>query len=129
MEMFIEICKSKIAHGFITEAELFYEGSITVDKSLLEAVDILPGEKVDVLNVNNGNRFTTYVIPGKAGSGTICLNGPAARLGLVGDQVIILSFALMEPEEAKKYKTKIIHLDENNKIKNNQFSVRVSDEK
>jgi len=116
--MFIEICKSKIAHGFITEAELFYEGSITIDEDLLKAVDILPGEKVDVLNINNGNRFTTYIIVGEAGSGRICLNGPAARLGLVGDQVIVLSYATMEPEEAKNYKAKTIYLDEKNKIKN-----------
>ena len=115
--MFIEICKSKIAHGFVTEAELFYEGSITIDEDLLKAVDILPGEKVDVLNINNGNRFTTYTIAGEAGSGKICLNGPAARLGLIGDQIIVLSYATMEPEEAKNYKTKIIHLDEKNKIK------------
>ena len=116
--MFVEICKSKIAHGFITEAELFYEGSITIDETLLKAVDILPGEKVDVLNINNGNRFTTYVIVGETGSGRICLNGPAARLGLVGDQVIVLSYAAMKPEEAKNYKAKTIYLDEKNKIKN-----------
>jgi aspartate 1-decarboxylase len=116
--MFIEICKSKIGHGYVTEAELFYEGSITIDETLLKAVDMLPGEKVDVLNINNGNRFTTYVIAGEAGSGKICLNGPAARLGLVGDQIIILSYAMMEPQEAKNYKAKIIHLDEKNKIKN-----------
>ena len=115
--MLIEFCKSKIAHGFVTEAELFYEGSITIDEGLLKAVDILPGERVEVLNINNGNRFSTYAIAGEAGSGKICLNGPAARLGLVGDQVIILSYALMEPQEAKSYKTKIIHLNENNKIK------------
>lgn len=115
--MFIEICKSKIAHGFITEAELFYEGSITIDEDLIKAVDILPGEKVDVLNLNNGNRFTTYVISGKAGSGRICLNGPAARLGLVGDQVIVLSFAMMEQDEARNYKAKVIHLDRQNKIR------------
>ena len=115
--MFIEICKSKIGHGFITEAELFYEGSITIDEDLLKAVDILPGEKVDVLNINNGNRFSTYVIVGESGSGKICLNGPAARMGLVGDQVIVLSYGLMDPEEARSYKAKIIHLDENNKIK------------
>ena len=115
--MFIEVYKSKIAHGHITEAELFYEGSITVDQDLMKAVDLIPGEKVDVLNINNGNRFTTYIIPGEAGSGRICLNGPAARLGLVGDQVIILSFAAMEPQEARNFKPKVIHLDENNKIK------------
>jgi len=114
--MFIHFCKSKIAHGKITEAELFYEGSITVDEDLLKAADILTGEKVEVLNINNGNRFETYAIAGKAGSGQICLNGPAARLGLVGDQVIILSYALMDQEEAKTHKMKIIYLDENNKI-------------
>ena len=70
--MLIEMCKSKIAHAFVTEAELFYEGSITIDEDLLKAVDILPGEKVDVLNINNGNRFTTYVIKGEAGSGKVC---------------------------------------------------------
>ena len=115
--MFIELCKSKIAHAFITEAELFYEGSITIDEDLLKAADILPGEKVDVLNINNGNRFTTYTIAGEAGSGRVCLNGPAARLGLVGDQVIVLSYAMMTPEEAENYKAKTIYLDENNKIK------------
>jgi len=115
--MLIEFCKSKIAHAVVTEAELLYEGSITVDEDLLKAVDILPGERVEVLNINNGNRFNTYTIAGKAGSGHICLNGPAARLGLVGDQIIILSYALMEPQEAKTFKMKIIHLDEYNKIK------------
>jgi len=115
--MFIHFCKSKIAYGRITDAELFYEGSITIDEDLLKTANILPGEKVEVLNINNGNRFETYTIIGKAGSGQICLNGPATRLGLVGDQIIILNYALMEPEKAKTYKTKIIHLDENNKIK------------
>jgi aspartate 1-decarboxylase len=115
--MLIELCKSKIAHARITEADLFYEGSITIDSHLLKAVNILPGEKVEVLNINNGNRFTTYAINGKAGSGEICLNGPAARLGLVGDKVIVLSYALMEPEEARSFQMKLIHLDENNRIK------------
>ena len=117
MTMLIEFCKSKIAHGTVTEAKLFYEGSITVDEDLLKAVEILPGERVEVLNMNNGNRFSTYAIVGKAGSGEICLNGPAARLGLVGDQVVILSYALMEPKEAKAAKIKIIYLDKENKIK------------
>ena len=94
-----------------------YEGSITIDETLLKAAGILPGERVEVLNVNNGNRFETYAIAGKAGSGQVCLNGPAARLGLVGDQIIILSYALMEPEEAKKSTTKIIYLDEKNRVK------------
>jgi len=115
--MLVKYLKSKIAHGFVTEAELFYEGSITIDEDLLKAVDILPGERVEVLNINNGNRFNTYTIAGEAGSGKMCLNGPAARLGLIGDQIIVLSYALMEPEEAKNHKAKIIHLDKNNKIK------------
>ena len=115
--MQIQFCKSKIANATITQAELFYEGSITIDQNLMDKVDLLAGERVEVLNVNNGNRFDTYVIVGKAGSGEICLNGPAARLGIVGDRIIILSYALMEPDEAKKAKTKIIYLDEKNKIK------------
>lgn len=115
--MFIQFCKSKIGHATVTEAELHYEGSITVDETLLKAVDIIAGEKVEVLNINNGVRFETYAIAGKAGKGDICLNGPAARLGLAGDKIIILSYALMEPKEARAAKTKIIHLDANNRIK------------
>ena len=115
--MLIEVCKSKIAYATITEAELLYEGSITIDSDLMKAVNILPGERVQVVNVNNGNRFDTYTISGEAGSGVFCLNGPAARLGLVGDQIMILSYAQMEPEEAKNNKIQIIHLDEHNKIK------------
>jgi aspartate 1-decarboxylase len=116
--MYIEFCKSKLAHGRITEAKLYYEGSITVDEDLLKAVDIIPGEKVEVLNMQNGVRFTTYAIAGKAGSGEICLNGPAARLGIVGDQVVILSYALMERDEAKKARIKIVYLNDSNRIKN-----------
>ena len=115
--MYIEVIKSKIAYGRITEAELFYEGSITIDKDLIQAVGIVPGEKVEVLNVNNGNRFTTYVIEGESGSGVLCLNGPAARLGLVGDQIIVLSYAMVTPEEAESLIPKIVHLDGDNKIK------------
>ena len=118
--MFIEFCKSKIAHGFITDASLHYEGSITIDSNLLKAVDIVPGEKVQILNVNNGNRFDTYAIAGKAGSGEICLNGPAARLGVVGDQIIILSYALIDKKEAASARTKIINLDEKNRIRKNK---------
>ena len=115
--MLINFCKSKIANVRVTQAELYYEGSITVDEALLKAVDILPGEKVEVLNVNNGSRIETYVIAGKPNSGQIRLNGPAARSGCVGDQLIILSYCLLDQAEAKKIKTKIIHLDDNNKIK------------
>lgn len=124
--MEIEFCKSKIAHGYVTEAELFYEGSITIDEDLIKAVDIIPSERVEVLNINNGNRFTTYVIPGKAGSGKICLNGPAARLGLVGDQVIILSYARATPEEARNTPTKIVFLDKNNKIESSAINSAVN---
>lgn len=115
--MLITFCKSKIAHGTITQAELYYEGSITVDEALLKAVDIIPGEKVEVLNINNGNRLETYVIAGQAGSGHICLNGPAARMGFVGDKIIILSYALLDKIEAKKAKTKIVYLDEKNRVR------------
>ena len=118
MKMFRTILKSKIHRAIITEANLYYEGSITIDAGLMKAADILEYEKVEVLNLNNGNRFETYTIAGKAGAGQICLNGPAARLGVVGDQVIILSYATATPKEAKTYKTKIIHLNDNNKIKN-----------
>ena len=114
--MLIQICKSKIAHARVTQAELQYEGSITIDQSLLDAVGIIAYEKVEVLNVNNGNRFETYAISGKRGSGKICLNGPAARLGQVGDEIIVLSYALAASHEAKEIKTKIVYLSEKNKI-------------
>ncbi len=116
--MLIQFYKSKIAHATVTESNLYYEGSITIAEDLINAVDILPGEKVEVLNINNGNRFDTYVIAGKAGSGHICLNGPAARQGLVGDRIIVLSYGILSQDEAKTFKPKIIHLDDNNKIKN-----------
>ena len=116
--MFLHFCKAKIAHARVTEAQLYYEGSITVDEKILKAVDIIPGEKVEILNVNNGARLETYVIAGGAGSGQICLNGPAARCGFVGDQLIILSYALMEESLARTFKTKVVYLDDHNKIKN-----------
>ena len=114
-KMFISICKSKIAHATVTEAQLYYEGSITIDQNILKIVDILPGEKVEVLNLNNGSRIETYVIAGKSGSGEICLNGPAARSGAIGDKLIILSYALVEQSKAKKMKTKVVYLDERNR--------------
>lgn len=115
--MFITFCRSKIAKAFVTEAELYYEGSITIDEAILNAAGILPGEKVEVLNVNNGSRIETYVIAGKADSGQICLNGPAARFGFVGDQLIILSYGLVEEKEARKLKTRVVYLQDNNKLK------------
>ena len=93
--MLIEVLKSKIGHATITQAELKYEGSITIDADILRAVDIIPGEKVHVLNENTGDRLETYVIAGNPASGVICLNGPAARYGFVGDRLIILSLSLI----------------------------------
>ncbi|HOW35695.1 MAG TPA: aspartate 1-decarboxylase [Candidatus Omnitrophota bacterium] len=116
--MLITICKSKITNATITQTELYYQGSITVDEKLLKAVNIIPGEKVEVLNINNGARIETYTIAGKAGSGQVCLNGPAARSGCVGDKLIILSYCLAEPKEASTYTMKVISLDDSNKIKN-----------
>ncbi len=115
--MLINICKSKIGHATITEAELYYEGSITIDEKILKAVGIFPSEKVEVLNLNNGSRIETYVIAGKAGSGQICLNGPAARSGLVGDKIIILSYGVVDESKAKNLKPKVVYLDDDNKIK------------
>ena len=115
--MFIEVLKSKIGHATITQAELKYEGSITIDSDILKAVSIIPGEKVHVLNESTGNRLETYVIAGNPASGVICLNGPAARLGFVGDRLIILSYGLLEVFEAKRLKPEIVYLDSRNKIK------------
>jgi aspartate 1-decarboxylase len=114
--MLVTICKSKIHRVTVTDADLNYEGSITIDKKLLDATDILPNEKVQVLNLNNGARFETYVLVAEANSGTICLNGPAARLGEVGDLLIIVSYCDLEFEEAKKYKPKVVYVDSKNKI-------------
>jgi aspartate 1-decarboxylase len=97
-------------------AELYYEGSITVDKDLLDTADILPHEKVQVVNVNTGSRLETYTLEGPAGSGMICLNGPAARLGAVGDEVIIIAYSQMSDEEAKKHKPKVVLVDKKNKV-------------
>ncbi|MCX5681944.1 MAG: aspartate 1-decarboxylase [Candidatus Omnitrophica bacterium] len=116
--MLITILKAKISNATVTQAELYYEGSISIDKKILEAVDIIPGEKVEVLNVNNGSRIETYAIEAKSGSGVVCLNGPAARSGCAGDKLIIVNYALVDKKDAEKYQAKIIHLDDQNKIKN-----------
>ncbi|MEO5928375.1 MAG: aspartate 1-decarboxylase [Candidatus Kapaibacterium sp.] len=108
--------KSKIHRAFITQAELNYEGSLTVDSDLLEAADLLPYEKVAVVNNNNGERFETYLIAGEPGSGIICLNGAAARKGAVGDQIIIISYTELSDEEARAYKPTVVHVDRNNRI-------------
>jgi aspartate 1-decarboxylase len=106
--MFIEVVKSKIHKATVTDANLHYVGSITIDENLMDAANIIENEKVQVVNVNNGERFETYVIKGDRGTGSICLNGPAARKALVGDIVLIISYASMDFEEAKKFKPTII---------------------
>lgn len=115
--MLREMFKSKIHRAKVTQAELYYEGSITIDKTLLKAANILIGEKVQVVNLNNGNRFETYVIEGESDSGTICLNGPAARLAQVGDEVIIIAYGLYTDEELKNYKPITVLVDNSNRIK------------
>lgn len=109
--MLIEMMKSKIHRVTVTEANLNYIGSITIDKRLLEAAEILPGQRVWIVNNNNGERFDTYVIEGEADSGVICLNGAAARKAQPGDIVIIMTYAQMTPEEAKEWKPKVIFPD------------------
>jgi aspartate 1-decarboxylase len=108
--------KSKIHRATITEANLHYEGSLTLDEQLMEAADMLPYEQVSVLNINNGERFETYVIPGERGSGVVCLNGAAARKGQVGDRVIILTYAEMTEEEARRHQPTVVLVDDRNVI-------------
>lgn len=114
--MLIEVLKSKIHRVKVTQAELNYVGSITIDKDLLDAANMIGYEKVTVLNVNNGERFETYIIEGERGSGVICLNGPAARKVQVGDIIIVVSYCQMEFEQAKTFTPWIIFPDENNKL-------------
>jgi aspartate 1-decarboxylase len=109
--------KSKLHQATVTEANLHYVGSITIDEDLMEAVDILPNEKVQIVNNNNGSRFETYVIAGERGSGVICLNGAAARLVHVGDTIIIIGYAMMNDDEVRIHYPKVAILDENNRIK------------
>lgn len=114
--MFIEVFKSKIHRVRVTEANLNYVGSITIDEDLLEAANIIVGEKVQVVNNNNGERFETYTIRGERGSGIICLNGAAARRVQVDDILIIIAYALMTPEEAKTFTPTTVFPDEHNRL-------------
>lgn len=114
--MNIEVLKSKIHRVKITQAELHYVGSITIDEALMEAANMIEGEKVQVVNINNGERLETYVIRGARNSGTVCLNGPAARKAQVGDVVIVISYASMDFEEAKKFKPTLIFPDPDNRL-------------
>jgi len=115
VHMLRSMCKSKIHRATITEANLHYEGSITVDEALLESADIVPYEMVQVLNINNGQRFETYAIPGPKGSGEICLNGAAARLGVVGDKVIIISTAMVDEPDVPSFAPKVVFVNDKNK--------------
>ena len=112
--------KSKIHRAIVTEADLNYEGSVTIDSDLMDAADILPHEQVQILNVNNGERFDTYALRGPRGSGVICLNGPAARLAHVGDTVIILTYAEMEREELLRHVPTVVFVDEKNRIRRSE---------
>lgn len=114
--MHIQLLKSKIHRVKITQAELHYVGSITIDEDLMDAANLIENEKVQIVNVNNGERLETYVIKGKRGSGQVCLNGPAARKAQVGDIVIIISYCSMEFQEAKRYHPVIIFPDEWNRL-------------
>jgi len=115
--MLREILKSKVYYAKVTQTELYYEGSITIDEDIVEEAGLIAGEKVEVLNLNNGSRLQTYVIKGKKGSGAICLNGPAARMGLVGDRIIILSYGILAEDETRGHKVRYVLLDDKNRIK------------
>lgn len=111
------LCKSKITKAVITGKNMRYDGSIGIDKNIMAATDILPGEQVHVLDLNNGERFTTYVIEEEAGSGNIVLYGPAVRRGEVGDELVILSYCIMETKECHSLKRRVVSLTKNNQIK------------
>lgn len=114
--MFRTIYKSKIHGAVVTEANLEYTGSITIDNDLLKAADIIPNERVQIVNLNNGSRIETYVIAGKSGSGIICMNGGTARWAVVGDRVLIISYAMMDSSAAAAFEPKVIFVDKKNKI-------------
>ncbi|MGG5461545.1 aspartate 1-decarboxylase [Clostridium sp. B9] len=114
--MRVEMLKGKIHRATVVQAELDYVGSITVDEELLESSGILEYEKVQIVDIDNGNRFETYTIAGERGSGMICLNGAAARCVQVGDKIILMSYCTLENEEAKNHKPQVVFVDENNKI-------------
>lgn len=118
--MYRFVYKSKIHRATVTDANLKYIGSVTIDSKLLKAADILPDERVQIVNLNNGTRVETYVMAGKAASGTICMNGAAARWAHPGDKVIIISYCLLTDEEVTRHKPKIVLVDEKNRIKKNR---------
>lgn len=121
--MLREMYKSKIHRATVTEANLRYQGSITIDRKLLAAADLLPGEKVQVVNLHNGTRIETYCFEGKAGSGIVCMNGAAARWAQVGDQVIIIAYGLVEDREARRFTPRVVFVDQKNRLLKVQRSV------
>ena len=117
--MFIHLFRAKLHRVTVTEANLNYMGSITIDENLLDASGMLPHEKVQIVNINNGERFETYIIKGERGSGQICLNGPAARLVQLGDKIIVIAYAMMTIEESKNFTPVVVYVYEsNNQLKN-----------
>lgn len=114
--MTISMFKAKLHRLRVTQADLYYEGSITIDQELLDAAGLLPYEKVQVVNVNNGNRLETYTIPGEEGERTVCLNGPAARLAAPGDQVIVIAYADLTPQEAQGHHPRVVLVDDDNNV-------------
>ena len=114
--MLRSVCKSKIHRATVTDTHLSYEGSITIDSDLLAAADILPHEKVQVVNINNGERFETYTIAGEAGSGVMCMNGAAARLAQPGDIIIVISYCLLDDAAARSHQPTVVKVDAQNKI-------------
>lgn len=122
--MMLSMFKSKIHRATVTQAELHYKGSLTLDPVLMEAADMLPNEEVHVLNINTGARFTTYIIEGERGSGVVCLNGAAARLGQPGDLIIALTYCQMDREEARRHVPTVVHVDEGNRITSVEGSER-----
>ncbi|WP_297456254.1 aspartate 1-decarboxylase [Persephonella sp.] len=122
------VLKSKIHRITITGADLHYEGSLTLDEAIMEAANLVPFEKVEVFNINNGNRFSTYVIPGARYSGECILNGAAARLGHSGDLIIIVSYADVEDDELKDFKVNLVYIDDENNIKEHKVAGVFSEE-
>ncbi|MCX7749758.1 MAG: aspartate 1-decarboxylase [Clostridia bacterium] len=114
--MFVTLMKSKIHRAKVTEANLHYVGSITIDQDLMDAAELMRNEKVQIVNNNNGNRFETYVIPGERGSGMICLNGAAARLVHPGDVIIIISYGIFDKKEAQNFEPKVVFVNQENKV-------------
>lgn len=114
--MLKQILSGKIHLATVTATELYYRGSITIDRKLMDAAGMVPGERVDIANMRNGNRMATYIIEGKPDSGVICMNGASARLFDPGDEIIILSYALCDEDEARKMKAKVVHVDKKNRI-------------